>query len=353
MSFMKISDFNIDQKIEGFYLIKEIEAKTTSNGSSYLDMSLSDNTGDINAKLWDCKEEDIAKYSKNDIVKIRGIVDEWQGKKQLRIMLIRLSTDEDRVNIEDYVQTAPYEPDFMYNQMLKYINKIENKDIEKIVLYIIEEYKDKLLYYPAAKQNHHAIRSGLLYHIMRMLMTAEKLTEVYTNLNSDLLFAGIILHDIAKIDEMDANNLGIVSEYTVEGQLLGHIIQGIKMVDSVAMKLGVDRETSILLQHMILSHHYEPEFGSPKRPMIPEAELLHYIDIIDARMYDMEKALSAVETNEFTDKIWILNNRKLFKSSLHNINIVSEEDLRDNMKKLYSIDKEEILDSSLLLEIEE
>jgi 3'-5' exoribonuclease len=117
---------------------------------------------------------------------------------------------------------------------------------------------------------------------------------------------------------MNASELGIVSEYTVEGELLGHIIQGIKMIDQTAVEVGADPEVSLLLQHMVLSHHYEPEFGSPKRPMIPEAEILHYLDIMDARMYDMGRALEKIEDGHFSDKVWLLNNRKLYKSSVKN-----------------------------------
>lgn len=354
MSSKKIAEFNVNERIEGYYLIKEIEVKTASNGNNFLDIKLCDKTGDINAKLWDCKEEDIISYTKDSIVKIRGDVSEWQGKKQVRVALMRLAKETDNVNLEDYIQAAPYDSDYMHKQLLNYIDKIENEDISRLVNEIVNMYRDKLLFYPAAKQNHHAIRSGLLYHILRMLMTAERLAEVYTNINKDLLYAGIILHDIAKIDEMSANQLGIVSDYTVEGQLLGHIIQGIKTIDNVATKLGVNREVSILLQHMLLSHHYEPEFGSPKKPMIPEGELLHYIDIIDARMYDMEKALSPIETNEFTDKIWILDNRRLYKSELYNSSTNFEGNTPDEeMKKICILDKDEIFDSNILSNINE
>ncbi|MFA5524930.1 MAG: HD domain-containing protein [Tissierellales bacterium] len=350
----KIADFNVNDRIEGYYLIKEIEVKTTSNGNNFLDIVFCDNTGDINGKLWDCTEEDIINYKRDSIVKIRGDVSEWQGRKQVRVSLMRLRKDTDTINLEDYVQAAPYESDYMYKQLTYYINKIENEDISKLVIEIVNMYKEKLLFYPAAKQNHHAIRSGLLYHIMRMLMTAERLMEIYTNINKDLLYAGIILHDIAKIDEMSANQLGIVSDYTVEGQLLGHIIQGIKIIDNVANRLELKSEVSVLLQHLLLSHHYEPEFGSPKRPMIPEGELLHYIDIIDARMYDMEKALSTIETGEFTDKIWVLDNRRLYKSELNSSNTKHEESTIDvGMKKICVVDNDEIFDSNVLSEINE
>ena len=117
---------------------------------------------------------------------------------------------------------------------------------------------------------------------------------------------------------MDANELGIVSEYTVEGQLLGHITQGVKLIDNTAQKLGIDDEVSLLLQHMILSHHSEAEFGSPKKPMIPEAELLHHIDLIDSRMYEMKNALKRTEQGKFSEMIWSMDNRRIYKSILDN-----------------------------------
>ncbi|MTI48403.1 3'-5' exoribonuclease YhaM family protein [Sporosalibacterium faouarense] len=317
MEVKKINEFVVGDYIEGFFLIKSVNIKTTNNNKKYLDITLSDKTGEINAKMWDCTEEDESKYKDNCMIKIRGNVTEWQGNNQFKIDRIRLANDEDDINIEEYVQAAPEDPKFMYGEILKYIDKIKNPDINKITSHVFKENKDKLLYYPAAKSNHHAIRSGLLYHIKRMLMTAEKLSEVYLNINKDFLFAGVILHDVAKIYEMDSNELGIVSDYTNEGQLLGHIIQGIKIIDKEGEKLGIDREVSMLLQHMILSHHNEPEFGSPKRPMIPEAELLHYIDMIDARMYDMEKALEGIEPKQFSDRVWVLNNRRLYKPAVN------------------------------------
>lgn len=311
----KIVEFQNGDFIEGFFLIKSLEVKTSSNNKSYLDFILTDKTGEINGKLWDCTKEDENIYKQNQLIKIRGNVTEWQGKLQLRIARIRLVREEDNINIDDYVLSAPEEPQFMLDAILNYIDKIKNEDINKIVSYIINENRQKLLFYPAAKTNHHAVRSGLLYHILTMLRSAEKLSEVYTHLNTDLLFAGVILHDIAKLDEMEANELGIVSEYTSEGQLLGHIIQGVKKIDKIANELKVNREISMLLQHMVLSHHYEPEFGSPKRPMIPEAELLHYLDVIDSRMFDMQKALEGTKPGDFSEKIWVLHNRKVYNAN--------------------------------------
>ncbi len=311
--YMKISDFRVGDNIEGFYLIKAVTVKTSSNNKTFLDFNLADKTGEINAKLWDCKKEDENAFVEGTLVKARGNVSEWQNKLQLKIMRIRLSDDEDYISLEDYVPTAPEESETMYEKILGYIEAMNNKDIYNIVSYMFKEGKDRLMFYPAAKSNHHAIHGGLLYHTLTMLTMAERICEIYTFLDKDLLFGGVILHDMAKLDEMDSNELGIVSSYTSDGELLGHIIQGIKNIEKVSDKVGADKEITTLIQHMVLSHHYEPEFGSPKRPMIPEAEILHYLDVIDARMFDMKKTLENVKSRGFSDKVWTLNNRKLYK----------------------------------------
>jgi len=315
-----IKQFQAGDTIQNFFLIKAADTKVSANNKKYLDVTLVDQTGDINAKIWDCSSEDEEKYIPNVLVRVRGITNEWQGRLQLKIDKIRVATVEDNLEISDFVPAAPYSPEVMYAELEAYINKIGNLDIRHIVSHIVTTHQQKLLLYPAAKQNHHAIRSGLLYHITTMLKMGEKVSEVYPGLNRDLVFAGVILHDIAKTAEMNASELGIVSEYTIEGELLGHIIQGIKMIDQTATELGADPEVSLLLQHMILSHHYEPDFGSPKRPMIPEAEILHYLDIIDARMYDMQRVLGNVEDGKLSEKVWLLNNRKLYKTTVKNQN---------------------------------
>lgn len=318
MNNKKIKEFQSGDAVQSFFLVKVADCKTTNNNKNYLDLTLVDPTGEINAKLWDYSVEAQAEFIANSLVKVKGSVNEWQSRLQLKIDKIRVATEEDGLDIGDFVPVAPHSAEFMYGEIESYIKRIKNQDIQKIVSSIVIENKEKLMLYPAAKQNHHAVRSGLMYHIMTMLKMGEKVSEVYQGLNRDLLFAGIILHDIAKTAEMNASELGIVSEYTIEGEMLGHIIQGIKMIDQTAKELGADPEVSLLLQHMILSHHYEPDFGSPKRPMIPEAEILHYLDIIDARMYDMQRVLGNVEEGKLSEKVWLLNNRKLYKSTLKN-----------------------------------
>lgn len=309
-----INEFEAGQKIEGFYLVKSVDCKTTnSNNKKYLDFNLGDKTGEINAKLWEVTKEDETKYSANTMIKVRGTVLAWQNSLQLKIEKVRQTLPEDNLNISDFVPTAPYPAEEMYAVIKGYVEAMKNHDIKGIVSTILEENKEKVMHYPAAKKNHHSIRSGLLYHVSTMLRAGEKLCEIYTGLNKDLLYAGVILHDMAKLQEMEASELGIVSDYTVEGTLLGHIVQGIKNVEVVGQRIGADKEVVMLLQHMILSHHYEPEYGSPVKPMIPEAEVLHYLDIIDARMFDMTKASRETDVGGFSERIWSLENRRVYR----------------------------------------
>ena len=203
--------------------------------------------------------------------------------------------------------------DDMYLYLLEKAEEMEDEDLRKLCVRLLEENQERLMYYPAATKNHHAELAGLLYHMKRMLMTAERICEVYQNLNRDLVMAGVIIHDMEKLNEIEADTRGMSTGYSFEGQLLGHLVQGIKSIDRLAEELGINKEKTIMLEHMILSHHYEPDFGSPKKPLFPEAEILHYLDMIDARMYDMQEALESTSPGDFSDRVWTLDNRRLYK----------------------------------------
>lgn len=311
---MLIKDFKIGEEITGYYLVKAKNIKTSSANKTYIDFTLQDITGEVNAKLWEVKGDVESIYNPGEVVKIMGSVTQWQQSVQLKLIKIRALLPEDEVDFSQFIPTAPIEAQLMLDEIMGFVSEMASDEIRKLVAALIDIYREQLMYYPAAKSNHHAIKSGLLYHILRMLRSAKALGGVYGNINLDLVYAGVILHDIEKINEMDATEVGVVEGYTKEGQLLGHIIMGIKRIDRVAENLGIDPEISLLIQHMILTHHYEPEFGSPKKPLIPEGELLHYLDMIDARMYDMNKALRDIEEEQFSEPVFVLDRRKLYKS---------------------------------------
>jgi len=176
-----IQDFQVNDRIDGFFIIKNAECRTASNSKKYLDFTIADKTGEINAKYWNYNEGDEEIYKPNILIKVRGSVTQWQNNVQFKIDRIRLTNEQDNVNIADFVPSAPYSPEYMFNEILWYLNKINNKDIKGIVQTIIDDNRDKIMHFPAAKKNHHAVRSGLLYHTL-LCLGLEKNFVRYTHL---------------------------------------------------------------------------------------------------------------------------------------------------------------------------
>ena len=307
-----ISDLRKDQEVTEFFMAKTLTIKVGSNGKQYLDITLADKTGEISGKKWDVSDaeyQSLKEIEDKSIVKIKGIVTEWAGQLQLRVQRIRVAVPEDEQEMKEFVKAAPEDTESMYNYIYNIADNMKDHDLKRLCIKILTDNKEKMMYYPAAQKNHHAEFGGLLYHIKRMLMTGERVCEVYTNLNKDLVCTGVIIHDIEKLNEIVAGNDGIATGYSVEGQLLGHIVQGVVVIDRLTRELDFPTEKAIMLKHMILTHHYEPEFGSP------EAEVLHYLDVLDARMFDMQDALASTEPGTFSERVWALENRKIYKPS--------------------------------------
>lgn len=313
-----VKDLRKDQEITDFFMAKTLAIKVGANGKQYLDILLADKSGEISGKKWDVSDAEypvLKAIGEKSIVKIKAVVTEWAGQLQLRVQRIRAAALDDGQHMEDFVKAAPEVPEDMFGYIYETAGSMKDQDLKKLCIKLLTDNREKLMYYPAAQKNHHAELAGLLYHMKRMLMTGERICEVYTNLNRDLLCAGVIIHDIEKLNEIMADPDGIATGYSFEGQLLGHIIQGVKTIDRLTLELGFPREKAIMLEHMILSHHYEPEFGSPKKPLFPEAEALHYLDVLDARMFDMQDALVSTLPGTFSERVWALDNRKLYKPS--------------------------------------
>ena len=310
-----VKDLKKEMEVIDFFMVKSVAVKTGSTGKPYLDVVLGDNTGEINGKKWDVGTSDHLLKEK-DIVKIIAVVTEFNSQLQLKIQRIRKAVPEsnpdDIMDMGDFVKAAPEDPEEMYDYIFRSCDSIKDEDYRKLCLRVLEDNREKLMYYPAASKNHHAELGGLLYHTKRMLMNGERVCQVYTNLNKDLVIAGVVLHDIQKIFEIDADTDGMASGYSFEGQMLGHIVMGVKYIDKLADETDLPYEKKIMMEHMVLSHHYEPEFGSPKKPLFPEAEVLHYLDILDARMYDMEEAVAHTEPGGFSERIWTLDNRRIY-----------------------------------------
>ena len=297
------------QVFDGFLLTRAATQRTSSNGSKYLDMTLCDISGEVNAKMWDSytPAPNVA-----DVLRVRGMMLEYNGRPQLRVDKMRPATDADDFDMEQLAPCAPLPPQVMKDEILARVEQFADPQLKALVLRRLEQCGEKLDYYPAASKLHHAERSGLLHHTSTMLRMAGHVCEVYPTLDSDLLAAGVILHDLCKISEMDSDEIGMVSDYTAEGMLIGHLVQGVAELARLGRDLGVKKETMLLLEHMILSHHDLPEYGSPKKPMFPEAEVLHILDLLDARMFEMNRALATTQPGSFTDRLWSLD-RKLYR----------------------------------------
>jgi 3'-5' exoribonuclease len=310
---MNFKDIGNNGLVEGFAVIKQCDKKMAKNGNNYLDLVLSDKDGEIFAKLWDYNEASHGKYETDMFVKVRGAISQYNGHDQLRVERIRPVIDSDNVDVADFVKSADYSGEDMYNHLILLVTSFKDEDLKKIVLYLLEENKEKILYFPAAFRLHHAIRCGLLMHTASIVKLCESVCKVYPFVNRELLISGAILHDIAKTIEFEVKETGIASGYTVEGNLIGHLVMGAMMVKEAGQKLCIDKEKSMLLQHMIISHHGEPEFGAAVRPLFLEAELLSQLDSMDAKIYEIMEAVSGIEKGEFTNRLWALDDRKFYK----------------------------------------
>ena len=287
MAQLPIAELGKDQKFEGFLLVRSADQRTGGNGAKYLDMNLTDRTGEVNAKVWDGNTPCPAPGS---VIKVRGTTLEYNGRLQLRVERIRTMAEGDPVDLSLLAPCAPEAPEAM-----------------------LQELYDTADTFTAAQRIHHAERGGLLHHTTGMLRLAKAILTQYTWLNADLLLAGVILHDLCKTEEMDSNDIGVVRDYSREGLLLGHLVLGVNRIQEAANELGISGEPVLLLQHMMLSHHGEAEFGSPRKPMFPEAEALHWVDLLDARMNEMQTAIQKLKPGVFSEKIWSLD-RRLYRA---------------------------------------
>ena len=306
MEQLSVSQLVRDVRFEGFLLVRSSDQRTGSNGSRYLDMNLTDRTGEINCKMWD---GNVAPPPVGTVIKVRGLVQEYNGRLQLRVERLRASVPADQVDLSRLVPCAPEDPARMRQEIDDTIERFQSEDLKKLVREMLRLAGDKLEWFPAAQRLHHAERSGLLHHTTGMLRTAEHIIEAYPFLRGDLLRAGVILHDLSKISEMKSDELGNVTDYTRDGLLIGHLVRGVARLSEAAKNVGVEGELVVLLEHMIISHHGEAEYGSPRMPMFPEAEVLHWIDLLDARMNEMQGIMDRVPAGAFSEKIWSLDRR--------------------------------------------
>ena len=297
-----------------YFIVKVCAKKTTAKGDTYLDMTFMNAREELPAKLWDYKEGVHDWLAAGMIVKVRGNEELWNEKKQFRIQRIRRVGPEDQLDMRELVPCAPYDGAEMFAKLLAVCDTILDEPLRDLVRLLVNRKHEQLILCPAAVRLHHAVCGGLLYHTLSILQLAEGVCKVYPFVRRDLLLSGVILHDLAKIDELEVDETGIASGYTVRGELLGHLVMGAMAVEKAADELNTPAETRMLLEHMLISHHGLPEYGAAVRPMVLEAELLSALDNLDATVNQITTALGTVEPGGFSNKLWALDQRKFYRS---------------------------------------
>lgn len=306
---MFIHEMKIGDQVEGFFILSNAFAKQAANGKPFLSAVLEDRTGTIEGKVWDYSGP-VTPGDVGAVVKIRGAVSEFRGALQLNIERIRMAESSDGYRPEDLVPTAPIDVEASYRKIVELVESMDDPDYAAICRALLEKHSAQFQTIPAAKSVHHGFVNGLLMHTLFMLELADFMAGVYSAvINRSLLLAGTLLHDIAKIDEFTTSSLGLVTDYSMKGNLLGHLVMGAQEVAAAAAALHVPEEKSVLLQHLILAHHGEPEFGAAVRPQCAESDLLSNIDMIDSRMEIYRETFQEVPEGTFSKRIFALDHR--------------------------------------------
>lgn len=299
--------------IEGFYLLKSAFPKVTVSGKPFLTAVLADESGTIEAKVWDYSGP-IGERDAGKVIKVRGSVSDYRGALQITVDKLRLAAEDDHVDVSRLVRVAPIDRAGAYADITRLVSTLEDADYRAMCEEMLRRHEDAFRTIPAAKSVHHSFLSGLLMHTYNMLRLADFLAAQYADsVDRSLLLAGTLLHDFGKEREFTFSELGLVTDYSTKGQLLGHLVMGAQETAEVAEMLGIPEEKSVLLQHLLLSHHGEPEFGAAVLPQCAEAELLSLIDQIDSRMEIYREALAPLKSGEFSQRIFALDNRRIYK----------------------------------------
>ncbi len=312
-----IKNLMVGDDFVGFYLVRELEVKQTnaSPPKDYFDIVLSDASGQMPAKYWEVSTTDKETVKPLVLVKVQGQVISYREKPQIKIQRIRKAAAEDDVTLSDFILTAPIPSHQLVTTLKEAVQSISDTRIREIVQFCFLKVESRLLDAPAAKSHHHAYYGGLAYHITRMLELGEFVCRQRPFLNPDLIKAGILLHDIAKPSEMDST-LGIVTDYSVQGKLIGHISMVSSWITEAAIHLGIELSAEVVtvLQHLVLAHHNLGEWGSPVQPQIAEAVALHFIDQLDAKLQMVEDAVSGLgEHDRWTSAIRALENKSIYR----------------------------------------
>ena len=303
-----ISEFTDHDHIEGQFLLGSVSKGVNATGGSYFSVELRDASGQITAKKWDATLDDEQIYVTGNVISVIGETNKYRDALQLKILSASVVPLEE-IDVDRFVKAPPISKEELINKFNNYVKSIKNEDCQKLLKYMINKFDDKLYNYPAAVSIHHEYSSGLLVHSLTMADIAAMLCPIY-DADYDLVITGCLLHDMGKIIELEGP---IVYKYSLEGKLLGHISIMCAEIRKAADELKITSEIPVLLEHMVLSHHGQQEFGSPVMPLTKEALLLSLIDNLDSKMVVVNKATEDLEPGSFSTKVFPLDNRSFYK----------------------------------------
>ena len=308
----QIAQYKEGESMQLFALLKEAAAKTTSAGKPYLALTISDASGEISGMRWDATPDEIKQLQAGKVVSVKGQRETYRDRPQIKIDSIRLATESEPHDPLLFVPRAPETTIQLKAGFREFFDLIDEPVWRKIAGHLFSKHGEKLFSYPAAKSNHHAFVGGLAFHTLSILRLAHSVVGQYPNVNAALLYTGAMLHDLGKTIELSGP---IATQYTVMGNLIGHISLLDGEIVQACDELGFDPESPkvVLLRHMILSHHGLLEYGSPARPQLLEAEILHHLDELDASIMTIQTALNKTAPGEYTDRLFSLDNRRFYR----------------------------------------
>lgn len=287
-----IESLHEGDRVTSIYLCKQKNSATTKNGKPYENVILQDKTGTIDAKIWEPNSMGIDEFEALDFVEVQGEVTAFNGALQFNIKRARKCA-EGEFEIKDFLPASDRDLDEMYAELMSYKNKVSNEYLRKLLDSIFvndKEIAKAFRMHSAAKSVHHGFVGGLLEHTLGVTKLCDLFAGLYPMLDRDLLLTGAMVHDIAKIYELSDFP---TNDYTDDGQLLGHIVMGVELVGEKIRQIeGFPKKLAAELKHLIVSHHGEYEFGSPKKPAIMEAFALNFADNMDAKMETLKELLS-------------------------------------------------------------
>ena len=318
-----LKEYQLDERVDTFALLKSVEVRMTQQGKRYMALQLADRSMTIKGMKWDATEVEVSEIRAGKVVHIQAVRQAYQDKPQLKVLSIRLTQVGEPQDPTGFVSAAPMQKQDMAEEVSAIILQITNANWQRIVRYILNKYHDAFLQFPAAKSNHHAFAGGLAYHTLSIVHLAQAVVKQYDQVNASLLYAAALLHDLGKVIELSGP---VATQYTTAGSLIGHIVLVDEEIVLAATELKIDlqSEDMLVLRHTVLAHHGLMEYGSPVRPMIKEANVLHQLDELDAGMQSFDNALEQTNPGEFSPRQWALDNRSVYKPENTSLNSATD-----------------------------